>query len=999
MTGMTQTNRTENRFNRLMKWPLLCGLLAGVLAGSAAGQQSLYDNESVIVCPPGTIPVIDATNFLNNNIFTIDFPSSSYLVLYKTRDTLNYTNNSLITGNNGFQFDTYSYTNIVTPDKMASSFNNGGIIRCGSQIDGTYSIDGYPPEFIVSATNIVNSGTVVVGQNFVITSISNNILAEAEEGGLLEFTGQNVDLTRSSLTIENVNSINSFNSPVTGTGAFGTDTNLDWVPSEELLPTEAISSAPDYLFLTNSTPFYTQVGVGTSNVVTRMVFVENYNPIPYNVYIGPVVVGTGEATIEWLGSYVDSVTGNTYTNYLYLNDDYAFGSTTNVALINGIPDNFTFYESSTRLAIGIPQVPAYPTGQIMPFFQVATNNTYSYATAQLIDTSVSTNTVAAGLTNMPGRVQINASGSLNLSLCNISGQNYLSLNATNQYNGSTNASIFSPYVDVNIGQTNGFLNISNLTESSIPVWNGTIQCWSGRWFFVDATGVTNDYRVLIVGSQITPTSSPQVLNLNLYAKTNVVISDAESILSSFYTDAQNLTLTTNSVGNGAESPYGELNLESPALFWATCVPNLVNLTNNGIILLQNNGVFGSTSRPYDNFITTGLIADQGSQISATNFIASGVFSNNVSSFGLQAKTNAALTDLLLTSGGDVSITTGSLVVSNLNLQAGRSLTLSATNLLTDGVAPGSTSLTTGGIWTIGASAISGQTVLSLPVFPANGGSLIGTTITNIAPTNKIVNVIWPGKDYGVSNAGFTNNVPIGRLILDAQGTSPQSGLFTFNGTGGAGVSNAIYVDYLEFDDAATNETSYNFSALSINTNITIYFAQAMLNGVSVAEKIDFASRFYGQNNGRLRWVPTYAGHFSSTNIVYPGGATYTVNAALAQSPDIDSNGNGLDNAYDPAPFFLASQLNFTETLTNVPPKSILLSWATIPGATNYVYYKTNLVSPNWSLLTNSTLTINPFISPQPEGSSVTNISVLDPVNAAQPKFYMVTVQPWLTYPY
>jgi hypothetical protein len=233
-----------------------------------------------------------------------------------------------------------------------------------------------------------------------------------------------------------------------------------------------------------------------------------------------------------------------------------------------------------------------------------------------------------------------------------------------------------------------------------------------------------------------------------------------------------------------------------------------------------------------------------------------------------------------------------------------------------------------------------------------------------------------------------NNGAIGRLILDAQGTSPQSGVFTFNG---AGVSNAIYVDYLEFDDAATNETSYNFPGLSINTNITVYFAQAMLNGVSVAEKIDNASRYYGANNGRLRWVPAYAGHYSSTNIVYPGGTTNTFNAALAQSTDIDSDGDGTVNAYDPTPFFLASDLNFTETVTNVPPKSILLSWQTIPGATNYVSYKTNLISTGWLPLTN-------FISPQPDPSSATNVSVLYPVDPAQPGYYRVTVLPWLTNP-
>jgi len=1010
MTGMKHTHCTENRLKRLMKWPLLCGLLACALVRAASGQQALYDNESLLICPPAAIPTIDATNFLNNNTFTIDFPISSFLNLYQMRDTLNYTNNGLMTCNNGFLFDTYNYTSGFHSN--AASFYNAGTIRCGSAIDGVSTVDGYPPEFIIKATNIVNSGTVVVGQGPVIVNITGNTETLAEEGGLLQFTGQDVDLSRSTFSVESTYVLG-------GSGAFGTDTNGDWEPDVYLQPTYAISSqssppSPAFqLDLNNSTPYYAIDQNATNNVILRAVFVENDSSnVIYNVYIPPYAFlppnehdyGT-EATIEWIGTYLDSATGNTLNNYLYLTD-YALAATTNVlALVGNIPDNFTFTQSPTRLIPAGLQTSAFPTGMIYPVGSIVTNQ-YSFATAQLIDTSVPTNSVI-GLTNLPGRVQINASSNLDLSFASIAGLNYMSLNASKQFDGSTGARIFSPYSDINIGVTNGFLSVSNLTESSIPLWNGTVQCWSGRWLTlstnsvitVDTNGVsttnsfavTNDFRVLIVGgtgSLIAPTTPSVVQDLTLHGTNSVVISDTFNILRSFYTDAQSLTLTTNGVGLGAESLDGELNLESSALLWANCAPNLLNLTNNGAIRLQNLATFGSAQTNYYSFINNGTVADQGSQIWASNFTSSGTFSNGIGSFMLQS-TNIMLTGgLLVATNGNVSITTGSLLASNLVLQAGRSLTLSATNLLTDGIASGSTIVTNGNIWTVGANAISGQPVLSLPVKPTIG-DLLGTTITNIAPTNKDVIVTWAGKDYGVSSAGFMNNGAIGRLILDAQGTSPQSGVFTFNG---AGVSNAIYVDYLEFDDAATNETSYNFPGLSINTNITVYFAQAMLNGVSVAEKIDNASRYNGRNNGRLRWVPAYAGHYSSTNIVYPGGVTNTVNAALAQSTDIDSDGDGIPNASDPTPFFLASDLNFTETLTNVPPKSILLSWQTVPGATNYVYYTTNLVSTAWHTLTN-------FISPQPEGSSATNVSVLDSVNPAQPKFYKVTVQPWLTYPY
>jgi len=203
----------------------------------------------------------------------------------------------------------------------------------------------------------------------------------------------------------------------------------------------------------------------------------------------------------------------------------------------------------------------------------------------------------------------------------------------------------------------------------------------------------------------------------------------------------------------------------------------------------------------------------------------------------------------------------------------------------------------------------------------------------------------------------------------------------------------MYVDYLEFDGTATNEASYNFSKLQINPNMVVYFAQAFMNGNSVAEKIDQASLLNGRNGGvvsngvvlipgRLRWVSTYTGHFSSTNIV-SGGVTNAVNAALVQSADIDSNGNGIANANDPSPFsFASSQLNFTETLTNVPPLSIQLSWYTPHPANDYVYYATNLISTNWTLLLQTNISLYQ-----------SSVSVLDPVNLTQPRFYRVQVQP------
>ena len=46
---------------------------------------------------------------------------------------------------------------------------------------------------------------------------------------------------------------------------------------------------------------------------------------------------------------------------------------------------------------------------------------------------------------MPGRIEITANQELNMGLAQISGPNYLSISAPNQYVGSAGAQIFSPF--------------------------------------------------------------------------------------------------------------------------------------------------------------------------------------------------------------------------------------------------------------------------------------------------------------------------------------------------------------------------------------------------------------------------------------------------------------------------------------------------------------------------------------------------------------------------
>ncbi len=809
------------------------------------------------------------------------------------------------------------------------------------------------------------------------------------------------------------------------------------------------------------------------------------------------------------------------------------GASTNVLLFNGVPDNFVFTSSQNPIPTGLSPAPA---GFAPVFPEGIVTNFYSFGSISLLAGSEGTNQIINGaLTNFAGRIQISASDELNLAGAQILGPNYLSIQSPNQFDGSPGATIQSPYSDLNLGVTNGFLTISNLLQPQIPDWSGPVQAWDTRWVVVNG-GITNDYRVLLVGSDLTPTSLAQVQNLLLHGTNSVVISDALHVLSVATADAQNLILTTNGPGNGAGSLDGELNIENPNFTWSSSFLNLLNVTNYGAIRLQtvaqfignsnsftinpgtpqmsstgtlaeisghtnvapgdsvtlgfsqynfvrkltnsvaNQVAIGSTfntslsnlisainlgpgsgavyststaanglatagpfstngftvtarqegvagnsvaiattsasltwggntsltgwanatsastntiANPvwYDNFVNNGLVSDQGSSFYVYNFVSSGTISNGVGTFSLQS-VDTTLTNGLLSAGGDISLAADNLTTSNLLIQTGRSLTLQVTNLLTDGVPNGPGTVTNGNIWVVGGTSSVG---LNLTLKPSAGG-LLGTTFTNFVAANKKVINTWAGQDFGVSAAGFSNNAAIGRLFLNAG----AKGVFTFMGTG---TSNAIYVDDLEFVNQATNlDIHGNPLSLTNSANMVIYYAAAFFNGISVAEVLNH------ENNDHLRWVPEYVGHYSSTTLFY-NGTSNVVNAALANSPDIDSNGNGIPNAFDPAPFFIPGQVNFTVQLTNVPPVSLKLQWQTIPEATNLVQYTTNLLSPDWLTLTNLSTYYygggvavpgvypNGFISPQAIPGPVTNVWVYDGLTNAPQRYYRVLINP------
>ena len=297
---MTPNN---HRANRLRKWKFFSVLPGLLLAHAALATDSLYQNDAVLfyTVPGNPPPNIDATNFVNNNVFTVTFNVYTFNnEFYEPWNVLNYTNIGLMEVNTGLKFDTQT-TNVI-PHQMAGSFYNAGTISCGAY-DRLPAYAG-AGQLVVSATNIANPGTVDVGPN-----------------GFMAFTGGNVDLSRSTIGLEGFGS-GIFNYPISYglDWGLGIDTNADWSPATNLTPT-------------HSTPYYYSNSFATNLNIVRAVFMQDSSPgVSYKVYFSdntpwPYLGGGADPpdqiqdNIEWTGSYLDPANGGYVNNYLYLEDD------------------------------------------------------------------------------------------------------------------------------------------------------------------------------------------------------------------------------------------------------------------------------------------------------------------------------------------------------------------------------------------------------------------------------------------------------------------------------------------------------------------------------------------------------------------------------------------------------------------------------------------------------------------------------------------------------
>ncbi len=520
-----------------------------------------------------------------------------------------------------------------------------------------------------------------------------------------------------------------------------------------------------------------------------------------------------------------------------------------------------------------------------------------------------------------------------------------------------------------------------------------MDLFSARWSNT-VGGITNVYHILYADVQLSPTTPTRIQELKLVSTNtaggddNIIIHDVLNVTKTMLFDTERLTFATNDTD--AATPYGGVNLLNMDVVWANSTPRLQYLTNQGGIQTFNSIFFGrgantpydvTDDKPYQVFVNSGAVTNYGSSIHAVDFVNSGVFHAYSGGITLQDTVNATMTNGIFNAqAGAIGIEAGTLLVSNHTFSAATSLALTITNSLDDGTAfvvtgaatayPHPDNVTNKNSWVVGRQ---GLTLSKLPP----RASLLATTISNYIATTVGTPksaITWAGREAGKSTSGFTNNAALGRLILDGG----PVGQFSFKNV--VGETNALYVDSLELLNNATNRNlAGEFTKLSVDPNMRVYFGQAIANGVSVAEKLD------GKAGGRFVWLSSFnEGHYSSSFVVYPDGSTNRLNTALVESCTLDSDGDGIVNCQDSSPVMVGGYSAGVAVLAS-GTDPLLISWSAPSYSTNRLYAADSLTSTNWQPLTNwlvgpgeisnrTTLILGPV------GGRVT---VSEPINAGQ----------------
>lgn len=983
--------------NYSMKQLFLAGTFCMALALELGAQPiPLWENRGRLTEPPQ----IDATAFLNAGSMTF-----FTRLPFDTQNTLYFTNRGEMLGSVGFRFNYISdlgrlpasrfenLSQITALDSGLIFYSEDGV-GFGGSLAGSY--------ILVSATNIVNEGIINAGANGIVRlegqrlDLRNGGISASEGTGFFDnavgtgvISGTNYinppdvnDLywgvgNNNSLTPDQGNPINL------QAGLFATPSPRS--PLHEVVSSFGITNTvqvPTFIDLTSTNGtnlfnykdftsyVYTNV-VSETNEIIQIVFIPtgtSLTNLVMDVRFAPGTGGdpNGQKAIVQIGlKDIDVVSGDPITNFVYFADDSA--SSTNITLFENLtgttlrPSAFEVFRS-TPMDWTLASPSNALLGPLLIYNQnygsTEVSNVYSAYSAQIGLGEGATNQfnlfgfggyygIGSGNpalsdpTNFPGRVEL-IGNQVDLTESRMRSEALFTLRTSNLVS-TAGAKLDAPLYSIDVGSTNHTMIISNLFPQTVKRLKGQLAAWSGVWTNQRLTVVatpdpastninqtTNQtdlkFHVLILDHSIQGVQDVTANEFVVRAP-NVVVADDVRVNQHFQANAQDLTI------------QGQFTL--PGGLGSTNLPQLMNFTNEGTIRVPIEFNLGADRfQRYDSVVNKGLLSAGGIQIRSTNFLAAG------GNYFLSTNQMGSLT---YASGGSMQIDSLNTFVNDAALFASTDIILSGRDLYLRQaalMAGGSSSVTGGGIEIPGILSLRATHSLSDGGLGASNnwrcvgslqlmtrptqGDLLGTTIETISPRFAITRHIWSAEDRGLSPAGYSNNAAIGHLILDGR----PSSRFIFSG---AFSNSALYVDYLELRNNATNYTS----TLSIEDGMRVYFANANVS----------ADKLNGSFGGKLRWVTSYAGPNSTTNLVMPSGQVRPFNIALVMSADLDSDGDGIVNRLDQSPFFVDESVGLAMQV-NRPAKTAQLTWTSLAGATNSLEFTSDLAATQWQVLTN-----------------------------------------------
>ena len=515
-------------------------------------------------------------------------------------------------------------------------------------------------------------------------------------------------------------------------------------------------------------------------------------------------------------------------------------------------------------------------------------------------------------TNNVGRLVIDAD-ELNLERTRIRGQGPVILRARDLVSTKF-ASIDAPYIDANLATKSGNMDLSGVFQSKVQRMSGTVTILSTTFTNVaqvelpppppanpgdpPGTPTTVDlvatFHVMLVDADINPVFPTPVIDLAL-SSTNITIGDSLSVTRIASLDTENLTINGRLEIRGNEGS----DLASKTLD-ARTAPKLLTFVNNGVVVVSNSIVLGDrTPNGLKSIVNNGQLRSGMVLLKAEDIHVgtNGVIRAEGGTLSLDAKRLTVLARANIVDPAVAVPTNSEFASVNLpgNIKALYQLIAKADSLtLGQGTVLSAPSVDITAhdkleVLTNGAAINAGYRI-ALNGLP--GSIEARNLILNLqVPAYQEAEVIWPGLDNNASSSAF-DGASIASLTIDG---STFSGV-RFKGNGGPG---ALYVRNLNL---STNAVATNATGIVLLTELvtdpgyTVYYANVNRGTNALdAAKFEAAAALTG---GKFKQVQLRGG----SDWVIVQGATRPVHQSLRFSSTIDSDGDGVVNAFDEAPF-------------------------------------------------------------------------------------------------